>query len=146
MKIRTVNKCPVCDSTQIQIIDCVREIKVPFAEPVKQKQTICQCGDFNCGADIRLWSESSKVIKRRIYASAKRSIPKLLKEVNNKGYVDSRIERALYLEEGVIKKWKLGKGITPEIVALVRYIYMNPDSIRFAEEGFVKEIGDNNGK
>lgn len=37
--MRTVKKCPVCDSTQIQIIDCVREIKVPFAEPVKQKQT-----------------------------------------------------------------------------------------------------------
>lgn len=137
--MRTVKKCPVCDSTNIKIEDIVCDVYVPFADPVKQKQRICYCKSKDCGAPIRLWSESAKVVKKRIFASAKNSIPKLLKFINDDGYRDSRIERALYLEEGTIDKWRKKKDLTPEVVALIRLLYMNPSSIRYMEDGVSRE-------
>lgn len=140
--MRIVKKCPVCDSTNIKIEDSIRDVYVPFAEPVKQKQRVCYCKSKDCGAPIRLWSESAKVVKKRIFASAKNSIPKLLKFINDNGYCDNRIERALYLEEGTIAKWKKKKDLTPAVIALIRLLYMNPSSIYHLEDGVAKEISN----
>lgn len=138
--MKTVKKCPMCGSTNIKIEDIIHDVYVPFADPVKQKQRVCFCKSEDCGAPILLWSESAKVVKKRIFASAKNSIPKLLKCITDNGYCDTRIERALYLEEGTIAKWKKKKDLTPEALALVRLLFMNLHSIHRLEDGVSKEI------
>ena len=134
--MKKVKECPVCDSKNIEICKGIRPIEVPFAATVYQKHGWCQCKSKDCGAPIRIWTESAKVVKKRIFKSAKDSIPTLLKHINDCGFCDSRIERALYLKEGIISKWKKKKKITPEVIALVRLLYINPDLVRISEERF----------
>lgn len=126
--------CPVCNSERIEIKKDYRKILVPFAEPVSQEISVCHCKD--CLSDILLDSESRKAIQNRITEHARKSVPALLKKVNENGYSDSRVERALDLPPHTINRWKQGRQISAAAVALSRFISIYPELILIAESGY----------
>lgn len=126
--------CEACGFNNVEIKETYREVQVPFSRPVRyaEKVTICH----NCGAEIRIDGETQEVVERRIFESAVDSIPALLEDLNRREYSDSRIERCFDLGKGTIAKWKKKQEITPEVVALVRFMYAMPWLIRIAEDGY----------
>lgn len=130
----SAKKCPVCNSENIEIKKDYRKILVPFAEPVFQEVSVCHCQD--CLSDILLDSESKKAVQNRIAEHARESVPALLKKVNENGYSDSRIERALNLAPHTINRWKQGRQVSAAAVALSRFISIYPDLILVAESGY----------
>ena len=128
------SECPICDSKNIKIIEKVKKIFVPMAEPALQKVRICHCND--CNSDIRLSSDSQEVVEQRIKEKANESMPSLIEKINNAGYSDARLERALDLAPHTVYRWKQGKQISATVLALARYIASQPKLIDFAEEGF----------
>lgn len=129
-----MSECPICDSKNIEIKEEVKKVFVPMAEPALQKVRICHCND--CNSDIRLSSDSQKVVEQRIKEKANESMPSLIEKINNAGYSDARLERALDLAPHTVYRWKQGKQISATVLALARYIASQPKLIDFAEEGF----------
>ena len=97
-----ITKCPVCDSENIEIKKDYRTLIVPLAEPIQQEISVCHCKD--CLSDILLDSEPRKAVQNRILERAKESVPALLKRVNESGYSDCRLERALGLAPHTINR------------------------------------------
>lgn len=128
------SECPICDSKNIEIKEEVKKVFVPMAEPALQKVRICHCND--CNSDIRLSSDSQKVVEQRIKEKANESMPSLIEKINNAGYSDARLERALDLAPHTVYRWKQGKQISATVLALARYIASQPKLVDFAEEGF----------
>jgi hypothetical protein len=128
------SECPICDSKNIEIKEEVKKVFVPMAEPALQKVRICHCND--CNSDIRLSSDSQEVVEQRIKEKANESMPSLIEKINNAGYSDARLERALDLAPHTVYRWKQGKQISATVLALARYIASQPKLIDFAEEGF----------
>ena len=128
------SECPICDSKNIEIKEKENKVFVPMAEPALQKVRICHCND--CNSDIRLSSDSQEVVEQRIKEKANESMPSLIAKINEAGYSDARIERALDLAPHTVYRWKQGKHISATVLALVRYIASQPKLIDFAEEGF----------
>lgn len=128
------SECPICDSKNIEIKEKVKKVFVPMAEPALQKVRICHCND--CNSDIRLSSDSQEVVEQRIKEKANESMPSLIEKINNAGYSDARLERALDLAPHTVYRWKQGKQISATVLALARYIASQPKLIDFAEEGF----------
>ena len=128
------SECPICDSKNIEIKEEVKKVFVPMAEPALQKVRICHCND--CNSNIRLNSDSQEVIEQRIKEKANESMPSLIEKINNAGYSDARLERALDLAPHTVYRWKQGKQISATVLALARYIASQPKLIDFAEEGF----------
>ena len=128
------SECPICDSKNIEINEKENKVFVPMAEPALQEVRICHCND--CNSDIRLSSDSQEVIERRIKEKANESMPSLIARINEAGYSDARIERALDLAPHTVYRWKQGKHISATVLALARYIASQPKLIDFAEEGF----------
>jgi hypothetical protein len=129
-----ITKCPVCDSENIEIKKDFRPLIVPLAEPVQQEISVCHCND--CVSDILLDSESKKVVQSRILERAKESVPTLLKKVNECGYSDSRLERALGLAPHTINRWKQGTQVSAAAIALSRFVSILPELTLVAEAGF----------
>jgi hypothetical protein len=129
-----MSECPICDSKNIEIKEKIKKIFVPMAEPALQKVRICHCND--CNSDIRLSSDSQEVVEQRIREKANESMPSLIEKINNAGYSDARLERALDLAPHTVYRWKQGKQISATVLALARYIASQPKLIDFAEEGF----------
>ena len=129
-----MSECPICDSKNIEIKEKIKKIFVPMAEPALQKVRICHCND--CNSDIRLSSDSQEVVEQRIKEKANESMPSLIEKINNAGYSDARLERALDLAPHTVYRWKQGKQISATVLALVRYIASQPKLIDFAEDGF----------
>lgn len=129
-----INVCPVCDSKNIEIRKDFRRLVVPFAEPVLQEISVCHCND--CLSDILLESEPKKVVQNKILERAKESVPELLKKVNESGYSDSRLERALGLAPHTINRWKQGSQVSAAAIALSRFISILPELTLVAESGF----------
>lgn len=128
------SECPICDSKNIEIKEEVKKVFVPMAEPALQKVRICHCND--CNSDIRLSSDSQEVVEQRIKEKANESMPSLIEKINNAGYSDARLERALDLAPHTVYRWKQGKQISATVLALARYIASQPKLVDFAEEGF----------
>lgn len=128
------SECPICDSKNIEIKEEVENVFVPMAEPALQKVRICHCND--CNSDIRLSSDPQEVVEQRIKEKANESMPSLIEKINNAGYSDVRLERALDLAPHTVYRWKQGKQISATVLALARYIASQPKLIDFAEEGF----------
>lgn len=128
------SECPICDSKNIEIKEEVKKVFVPMAEPALQKARICHCND--CNSDIRLSSDSQEVVEQRIKEKANESMPSLIEKINNAGYSDARLERALDLAPHTVYRWKQGKQISATVLALARYIASQPKLVDFAEEGF----------
>jgi len=128
------SECPICDSKNIEIKEVVKKVFVPMAEPALQKVRICHCND--CNSDIRLSSDSQEVVEQRIKEKANESMPSLIEKINNAGYSDARLERALDLAPHTVYRWKQGKQISATVLALARYIASQPKLVDFAEEGF----------
>lgn len=128
------SECPICDSKNIEIKEEVKKVFVPMAEHALQKVRICHCND--CNSDIRLSSDSQEVVEQRIKEKANESMPSLIEKINNAGYSDARLERALDLAPHTVYRWKQGKQISATVLALARYIASQPKLIDFAEEGF----------
>ena len=128
------SECPICDSKNIVIKEEIKKVFVPMAEPALQKVIICHCND--CDSDIRLSSDSQEVVEQRIKEKANESMPSLIEKINNAGYSDARLERALDLAPHTVYRWKQGKQISATVLALARYIASQPKLIDFAEEGF----------
>lgn len=129
-----VKECPVCDSKHIEIIEKVKKIFVPMAEPAEQKVVVCHCEE--CGSDIRVSSDSQEEVERKIKEKADESMPSLIAKINAAGISDARMERALDLAPHTVYRWKQGKQISATVLALARYIASQPKLIDFAEEGF----------
>ena len=130
----TTKFCPVCDSENIEIKKDFRRLVVPFAEPVLQEISVCHCND--CLSDILLDSEPKKIVQNRILERAKESVPGLLKKVNESGYSDSRLERALNLAPHTINRWKQGSQVSAAAIALSRFMSILPELTLVAEAGF----------
>ncbi|MCQ2195870.1 MAG: hypothetical protein MJZ28_13110 [Paludibacteraceae bacterium] len=130
----TTKFCPVCDSENIEIKKDFRRLVVPLAEPVLQEISVCHCND--CMSDILLDSESKKNVQNRILERAKESVPELLKKVNENGYSDSRLERALGLAPHTINRWKQGSQVSAAAIALSRFMSILPELTLVAEAGF----------
>ena len=128
------SECPICDSKNIEIKEKIKKVFVPMAEPALQKVRICHCND--CNSDIRLSSDSQEVVEQRIKEKANESMPSLIEKINNAGYSDARLERALDLAPHTVYRWKQGKQISATVLALARYIASQPKLVDFAEEGF----------
>lgn len=126
--------CEACGFNNVEIKETYREVQVPFSKPISyaEKVTICH----NCGASIRIDSDTQEVVEQRVFKSAVESIPALLEDLNRREYSDARIERCFDLGKGTIAKWKKKQEITPEVVSLVRFIYSMPWLIRIAEDGY----------
>ena len=127
-------KCPVCDSENIEIKKDYRKLTVPFAESVLQEISVCHCKD--CLSDILLDSEPKKIVQSRMLERAKESVPALLKKVNENGYSDSRLERALSLAPHTINRWKQGVQLSAAAIALSRFMSILPELTLAAEAGF----------
>ena len=127
-------KCPVCDSENIEIKKDYRKLTVPFAESVLQEISVCHCKD--CLSDILLDSEPKKIVQSRMLERAKESVPALLKKVNENGYSDSRLERALSLAPHTINRWKQGVQLSAAAIALSRCMSILPELTLAAEVGF----------
>lgn len=130
----TTKFCPVCDSDNIEIKKDYRKLVVPFAEPVLQEISVCHCKD--CLSDILLESEPKKIVQNKILERSKESVPELLKKVNECGYSDSRLERALNLAPHTINRWKQGSQVSAAAIALSRFISILPELTLVAESGF----------
>ena len=126
--------CPVCDSENIEIKKEYRTLYVPLAEPVLQEISVCHCKD--CLSEILLDSEPKKAVQNRIMEHAKESVPVLLKKVNENGFSDSRVERALNLAPHTITRWKQGCQVSAAAVALSRFMSILPELTTVAEAGF----------
>lgn len=126
--------CPVCDSENIEIKKEYRTLYVPLAEPVLQEISVCHCKD--CLSEILLDSEPKKAVQNRIMEHAKESVPVLLKKVNENGFSDSRVERALNLAPHTINRWKQGCQVSAAAVALSRFMSILPELTTVAEAGF----------
>lgn len=131
MKTKT---CPVCDSKNIEIKKEYRTLYVPLAEPVLQEISVCHCKD--CLSEILLESEPKKAVQNRITEHARESVPALLKKVNESGFSDSRVERALRLAPHTINRWKQGNQVSAAAVALSRFMSTLPELTCVAEAGF----------
>ncbi len=129
-----ITKCPVCDSENIEIKKDYRTLIVPLAEPIQQEISVCHCKD--CLSDILLDSESRKAVQNRILERAKESVPALLKRVNESGYSDCRLERALGLAPHTINRWKQGAQVSAAAIALSRFVSILPELTLVAEAGF----------
>ena len=129
-----VSECPICDSRNIEIKEKLKEVLVPMAKSALQKVRFCHCND--CNSDIRLSSDSHKIVEQRIKEKANESMPSLIEKINNAGYSDARLERALDLAPHTVYRWKQGKQISATVLALARYIASQPKLVDFAEEGF----------
>ena len=127
------SECPICDSKNIEIKEKVKKVFVPMAEPALQKVRICHWND--CNSDIRVSSDSQEVVEQRIKEKANESMPSLIEKINNAGYSDARLERALDLAPHTVYRWKQGKQISATVLALARYIASQPQLMAFAEEG-----------
>ena len=130
----TTKTCPVCDSNNIEIRKEYRKLFVPFTDSVLQEISVCHCKD--CQADILLESEPKKIVQNRILERAKESVPSLLKKVNEEGYSDSRLERALCLAPHTVNRWKQGSQVSAAAIALSRFICILPELTLVAEAGF----------
>lgn len=129
-----ITKCPVCDSENIEIKKDYRKLPVPFAAPVLQEISICHCKD--CLSDILLDSEPKKAVQGKILERAKESTPALLKKINENGYSDSRLERALNLAPHTINRWKQGVQLSAAAIALSRFMSILPELTLAAEAGY----------
>lgn len=132
--MKNVSECPVCDSKNIEIIHKVKKIFVPMAEFANQNVCVCHCKE--CGARIRLDSDSREEVEKQKKIKGDESMPSLIEKINNAGYSDARLERALDLAPHTVYRWKQGKQISATVLALARYIASQPKLIDFAEEGF----------
>ena len=132
--MKYVSECPVCDSKNIEIIHKVKKIFVPMADFANQNVWVCHCKE--CGARIRLDSDSQEEVERQKKIKGDESMPSLIEKINNAGYSDARLERALDLAPHTVYRWKQGKQISATVLALTRYIASQPKLIDFAEEGF----------
>ena len=132
--VMDTSECPICDSKNIEIKEEVKKVFVPMAEPALQKVRICHCNE--CNSDIRLNSDSQEVVEQRIKEKANESMSSLIAKINDAGYSDARLERALDLAPHTVYRWKQGKQISATVLALARYIASQPKLIDFAEEGF----------
>lgn len=130
----TTKLCPVCDSNNIEIKKEYRKLFVPFTDSVLQEISVCHCKD--CLADILLDSEPKKIVQSRILERAKESVPSLLKKVNEEGYSDSRLERALSLAPHTVNRWKQGSQVSAAAIALSRFMSILPELTLVAESGF----------
>lgn len=135
------NFCPVCDSENIEIKKDYRKLLVPFAEPVLQEISVSHCND--CMSDILLESEAKKSVQNKILEHAKKSVPNLLKKVNESGYSDSRLERALELAPHTINRWKQGCQVSAAAIALSRFMSILPELTLVAEAGFNEAFARN---
>ena len=132
--MKNVSECPVCDSKNIEIIHKVKKIFVPMADFANQNVCICHCKE--CGARIRLDSDSREEVEKQKKIKGDESMPLLIEKINKAGYSDARLERALDLAPHTVYRWKQGKQISATVLALARYIASQPKLIDFAEEGF----------
>jgi hypothetical protein len=127
-------KCLVCDSNDCIIKEENTKVDVPFAEPIYYNTRVSHCN--SCGASIRVDGEEQEAIELRVLESAVESIPELLKDLNRRGYSDSRLERAFDLGKGTISAWKDKKNVGPVEIALVRLVYCLPELIKITEDGY----------
>lgn len=132
--MKNVSECPVCDSKNIEIIHKVKKIFVPMADFANQNVCVCHCKE--CGAKIRLDSDSHETVEQRIKEKSNESMSSLIEKINSAGYSDARLERALDLAPHTVYRWKQGKQISATVLALARYIASQPKLIDFAEEGY----------
>ena len=133
-----VSECPICDSRNIEIKEKLKEVLVPMAKSALQKVRFCHCND--CNSDIRLSSDSHKIVEQRIKEKANESMPSLIEKINKAGYSDARLERALDLAPHTVNRWKQGKKISAAVLALIRFVASQPKLIDFAEEGFADGV------
>lgn len=126
--------CQACGSEDVEITHPKHKVDVPFAEPVFYVTKATKCK--SCGAEIRIGGPSQDQVEFEIFKSATKSIPKLLKKINEDGYSDSRIERILDLSKGTVELWKKGVNIGATEIALIRFIYLMPFLLKIAEEWY----------
>jgi hypothetical protein len=146
-------ECPVCGAKDQPVIVKKKDIFVPMGAAAHQLENILRCNQ--CGAKVRIASESQETVEDRIWRRSIASIPKMVETVNKAGYTNERVEKAFDLDKGILvaasEWWKL-ENMEPDmetacafanrnlvgkyLVALLRLVASNPKLVEFAEEGF----------
>lgn len=128
------NTCEACGSIRIDIIQKQRILPVPLANSVYQNILVACCAD--CHAEIIVESDSAKQIKDLKFEQGKKSIAKLISQINDSGYSDSRIERVFGLSPHTLNRWKAGMQVSAAALALTRCVAIFPELVQVAETGF----------
>ena len=134
MENKNYTQCVACLSKDITFENRIKRVDVPFAGYITYNTMIAHCN--SCNTDIRLGSDSQEEVEKQILEASINSIPGLLIDLNRRGYSDDRLERCFNLGKGKIKKWKDREELQPEDIALIRLLYMLPELIKVAENGY----------
>lgn len=134
--------CPACGSVDIEANDGQDKISVPYGPEVEYTKTIHRChacgtvGDFTGDNDAKIKFAQAKSQGE----SAKFMIEQLTTSPDDRpALTPSYIERALRIQSGSTKLWKMGM-ISDVALALLRIIHTFPWLLQVSDADFNPEI------
>lgn len=136
--------CECCGSSNVTIRESSRMYPIPFANHIEYKNLVIHCND--CGEDVELDAAQSVdeflSEKNPIYLNEiQKSIKVILDEMEQKGYSQSRIERAFDIPKRTVSKWYNHVNMpSAGALSLLRLIMNFPWLINIAENNYDRKI------
>lgn len=126
--------CPVCGSSDFEIIQQDEIVAAPFGEEKVVPLTKIKCNVCESVTDYSKLYESD--YSDAIEDSKKGSVENILNNLANKGYNLAAIERALDLPQRTISRWKSTGELSSTGLALLRIINTYPWILHVAQNKF----------
>lgn len=134
MKEESKIECPVCGSSQVDVLAGQSTIQAPYGPHVAYADNVWHCK--TCGTDVdhsRVFENSDKLALEK---SVTESIEKMIASLGDEGFTLAYMERALSLPQRTISRWKTNGDLSKIGITLLRVIRTYPWILKVAENKF----------
>lgn len=126
--------CPVCNGSKIKSRMVVKQVSDPLGPPhdyEAEEDTCLMCGevgDFN--------AVNGDALRAALFESGCDFVQSAIQEMGEQGIAAVSIDRICRLKIGTAGKWQKRQDITPEAIALMRFLRTLPWLLDVADEDF----------